>query len=285
MTRRESEVTERVRAFYEKNPFPDYDDLDSAGSLRDKARRGVFARLLDEQIPAGARVLDAGCGTGQLGNFLALAPGRTVVSADFCLSSLGLAQAFRRAHRIDGAAFVRMDLFRPAFAPQSFHVVISNGVLHHTADPFRAFRSLGRLVKRGGYFVVGLYNAWGRLPTDLRRLVFRLTGDRLLFLDPRLRDAGVGAAKKRSWFLDQYRHPHETRHTFGEVLGWLDACGFELTSTVPKLRAFEPFADDEQLFAPHPRGNALDRFLVQAGMLVAGGKDGGLFVTIGRRRS
>src|ERR1051325_2741349 len=44
-------VTDTVKAFYEKNPFPNYDDLDSKQSLIQKARRGVFARLLDEQIP------------------------------------------------------------------------------------------------------------------------------------------------------------------------------------------------------------------------------------------
>src|SRR5258707_1064022 len=59
-------VTDIVKAFYEENPFPNYDDLDSKQSLIEKARRGVFARLLDEQIPEGATVLEVGCGTGQL---------------------------------------------------------------------------------------------------------------------------------------------------------------------------------------------------------------------------
>lgn len=281
----ESDVTGTVRAFYEANPFPDYDDLDSAASLKEKARRGVFARLLDEQIPDGARVLDAGCGTGQLGNFLALTPGRTVAAADLCLRSLRLAQAFKRANRIEAAAFLQMNLLRPALRPESFHLVIANGVLHHTSAPRRAFRSLAELVKQGGFFVVGLYNRYGRLPTDLRRLVFRMTGGRGRFLDPRLRAAGVGDARKRSWFMDQYRHPHESKHTIGEVLGWFDEHGFDFVNAVPKLRPFEPLADDEELFTPRPRGNALDHFLVQAGMLLGGGREGGLFVMIGRKRS
>src|SRR5437899_1575022 len=66
------DVTDIVKAFYEENPFPNYDDLDSKQSLVEKARRGVFARLLDEQIPKGARVLEVGCGTGQLANFLGI---------------------------------------------------------------------------------------------------------------------------------------------------------------------------------------------------------------------
>src|SRR5262249_28591077 len=60
----QSDVTETVKAFYEETPFPNYDDFDSVGSLAEKARQGVFARLLDEQVPPSARVLEVGCGTG-----------------------------------------------------------------------------------------------------------------------------------------------------------------------------------------------------------------------------
>jgi len=53
-------VTEAVRAFYEIHPFPDYEDVDSPQRLEQEAKRGVFARLLNEQIPDEARVLDVG---------------------------------------------------------------------------------------------------------------------------------------------------------------------------------------------------------------------------------
>ena len=58
------DVTGIVKSFYEENPFPNYDAIDSVARLVAKAREGLYARLLDEQIPSGARVLDLGCGTG-----------------------------------------------------------------------------------------------------------------------------------------------------------------------------------------------------------------------------
>ncbi len=64
----EEDVTEKIRAFYEQTPFPDYDEFDNVASFVEKARRGVFAKLLDEQIPFLSRVLECGCGTGQLTN-------------------------------------------------------------------------------------------------------------------------------------------------------------------------------------------------------------------------
>src|SRR4051812_21139265 len=49
-----SDVTDMVKSFYEETPFPNYDDLDAREPLIAKARRGVFARLLDEQLPRPA---------------------------------------------------------------------------------------------------------------------------------------------------------------------------------------------------------------------------------------
>src|SRR4051812_2458337 len=42
------DVTEKIKSFYEKNPFPSYDDFDNVGTLINKARKGLFAKLLDD---------------------------------------------------------------------------------------------------------------------------------------------------------------------------------------------------------------------------------------------
>jgi hypothetical protein len=158
-------------------------------------------------------------------------------------------------------------------------------VLHHTGDPFLGFETLVKCLKPGGFIVVGLYNTYGRLTTDLRRAVFRLTGDRLTFLDPRHRVKGLSDVRKQAWFKDQYKHPHESKHTIDEVLGWFDRVGVEFINSIPKAVASQSFSQDEKLFEPHPRGSAVDHFLVQAGMLLSGGREGGLFVMIGRKKA
>ena len=173
-----ADVTDLVKAFYEVTPFPNYDDLDSRESLRAKAQRGVFARLLDEQLPRPALVLEAGCGTGQLTNFLGMNWGRTVIGADLCLNSLSLAKAFRDRMSIANAQFVQMNLFRPPFPDATFDLVVSNGVLHHTSDPRGGFEAIARKVKPGGHVIVGLYNDLGRLPTLWRRAMIERFGER-----------------------------------------------------------------------------------------------------------
>jgi SAM-dependent methyltransferase len=67
--------TERVRKFYEVAPFPGYPPRDSLRALRTRAERSEFVRLLDEAIPGDARILDVGCGTGQMSLYLARVPG------------------------------------------------------------------------------------------------------------------------------------------------------------------------------------------------------------------
>ena len=54
-----------------------------------------------------------------------------------------------------------------------------------------------------------------------------------------LRDGRLSRDKERAWFADQYRHPHESKHTMGEVLDWFDRTGLSfvrgLTGPVPAL--------------------------------------------------
>jgi len=278
----DGDVTEAVKSFYEETPFPNYDDHDTLRSLIDKSRRGGYAHQLQRAIPFNSTALEVGCGTGQLTNFLGISC-RRVVGSDLCLNSLRLGEAFRRRHDLNRVQFVQMNLFRPAFKQEFFDVVLCNGVLHHTSDPFGGFTSLAPLVRPGGYLVIGLYNRFGRLMTDLRRQVFRLTGGRAHWIDPHLRQTPVAADKERAWFADQYRHPHESKHTIGEVMKWFQAVDFDFVRGVPSvIPEGEPFPEDG-LFSREPVGSALDHFLVQAAHIVTGNREGGFFVMIGQR--
>jgi len=121
-----------------------------------KARQGKFAAALDEQLPEGPVVLEAGCGTGQLTNFLGLSWKRRVLGGDICLNSPRLANGFRERYRIANAAFLQMNLFRSAFRDNGIDVLICNGVLHHTGNARKGFETLLRKVKPGGYVLIGL---------------------------------------------------------------------------------------------------------------------------------
>jgi len=274
-------VTRTVQAFYEETPFPNYNDFDTLESFVQRAIAGQFANLLSEQIPINAKVLEVGCGTGQLSNYLAATTMAHIYAADMTFASLRLGQQFAAKHDIPGITFLQMNLFRPAIRPGSMDIVISNGVLHHTADTRRALLSIGALVKPGGYIVVGLYNRIGRIRTDMRRKLYELFGERFLAFDPHLRGS-LAAEKRRAWIKDQYSHPHERKHTFSEVLGWFEQAGFAFISSIPKISG--QFTAKEKLFEPQNPGTPVERFGAELAMIVSHGGEGGLFIMIGRRR-
>ncbi|MFC1807401.1 methyltransferase domain-containing protein [Candidatus Omnitrophota bacterium] len=277
------DVTDEVKSFYEETPFPNYEDFEDIDDLIQKARKGVFAYLLSEQIPLDAKVLEVGCGTGQLSNFLG-GSHRNVFGADMCLNSLRLANNFKNKNNLSKVGFYQMNLFKPIFKEESIDIVISIGVLHHTADPFGGFQSIAKLVKKGGYIIIGLYNKYGRVTTNIRRLIFNMTGDRFKFLDPRLRGDKVGDLRKLTWFKDQYKNPHESQHSMGEVLRWFEETGFDFVNSIPKPRVDEPFTRNERLFKSRPKGNLLECLLVQLKLIYTSNAEGGFYIMIGRKR-
>lgn len=278
----DNDVTDIVKEFYEETPFPNYDGLDTRDSLRQKARSSVAGQLLDEQISKDAKILEVGCGTGQMTNFLAMTWGRTVVGSDICFNSLKLATGFRDRFAIHNAHFVQMNLFDPFFRPHSFDVIVSNGVLHHTGDAQAAFHSIARMLKPGGHIVIGLYNWLGRLPTLWVRSLVATFGDFAALLDSRMRrERDLG--RRKAWFMDQYKHPHESKHSIDEVLRWFAQAGIDFTSCIPTIGDTE-FSEDAKLFDAQPVGTYRDRLSTELEMLLSGGVDGGLYIMIGRKR-
>jgi hypothetical protein len=70
-------------------------------------------------------------------------------------------------------------------------------------------------------------------------------------LDARLRSRALNTGRRGAWFMDQYRHPHESRHSIDEVVGWFGRSGIDLVLTIPPLGG-EQFTEDTELFRPRP---------------------------------
>src|SRR5262245_18230425 len=212
-------VTEDVRRFYERAPFPGYPPRESLQSLRARADGTAFARLLDRAIPGDARIADVGCGTGQMCLYLASAD-RMVVGADLTRASLALGAAAAARFGLERVQFVEADLRQPGLRRGAFDVVYSSGVVDHTRDPRASFGKLVDLARPGGVVVLGVYNAVARIPTRLRRLAARMSGDRVVPFDPILRARSHDPERRVAWLRDQYRHPEEHRHSIAEVQRW-----------------------------------------------------------------
>ena len=69
----------------------------------------------------------------------------------------------------------------------------------------------------------------------------------------------------------------------GEVLRSVQRYKLDFANGIPHLDGSD-FTEHEKLFQPHSKADTTNRFLAQVGMLLSGGKDGGLFIMIGRKR-
>jgi len=125
-------------------------------SPRESVRLGDQARTLaellhaDEAYPAGALVLEAGCGTGAQTVILARKnPAARFVAVDRAPASLAQArQAVQRA----GLANVRCetaDLLHLPFPDDTFDAVFVCFVLEHLSAPLRALTELRRVLRPG----------------------------------------------------------------------------------------------------------------------------------------
>jgi SAM-dependent methyltransferase len=271
--------TDRVRRFYEHEPFPGYPPRDSLSALRMRADRSAFAGLLDRAIPGDARVVEIGCGTGQMSLYLARAD-RVVIGADLTRASLLLGASAARRFGLERVRFVETDLHSPGLHAGSFDVVYSAGVVHHTPDPRAAFARVSRLARPGGIIVLGVYNRFARLPSILRRTLARLTQFRSIPFDPVLRERDVEPARRNAWVRDQYQHPEEHCHSVKEVQCWFAENGVTFLRNVPSAVFGE---DPDDLFAPAPDNWTVENWLAQLSWIRTLGREGGLFFTIGRR--
>jgi len=119
-------------------------------------------------LQSGAKVLDAGCGTGTNARWLA-DQGFTVTGADF--SEFALLKA-------DGDVSYRLeDLTRMSFADGQFDAVFCIGVLMHIPDAEAALRELARVVRPGGWLIIVEANATAP-ETYLFRAYWRLWGQK-----------------------------------------------------------------------------------------------------------
>jgi SAM-dependent methyltransferase len=223
--------------------------LDDA--IRDESE-ATFAQKtgLSSQDVKGKSVLDVGCGMGRFADVVARWGAEQVVAMDL---SRAVEAAAENLEQYEGAHVVQADAFAPPFAPGTFDVVFSIGVLHHTPSTARAVASAARFVKPGGTLSVWLYSR--RLRTThlgseiLRPMTSRMSEEHLLrvvrWTVPKLdrvhEHAGplskplrvalpTSAHPDPEWRIldtfDWYSPRYQWKHTEDEVTEWFRRLGF-----------------------------------------------------------
>lgn len=241
-----------VRSFYDELPFNHWGDLSAAvdsvvapGALDAYPDlKGLF------QNKTVRRVVECGCGGGWLATTLAVHHGVEVTAIDFSSHALTRARELAATLGVeDRVRCFERDLTTLEL-DEPFDLMVSLGVLHHTADPEGTCRQVCKTVGDGGFVYLGLYHEPGRkvFLERLRSLVAARGEDHAFETFRHLaRDLSDDEVHLRSWFRDQVLHPLESQHTLRQVSGWLDRAGFEILST--SINRFAPFDRLEDVWA------------------------------------
>lgn len=206
----------------------------------------------------GKSVLDAGCGNGRWTIGL-LRLGCHVTAVDASLHALERLQESiaelctpEQQERLVAREADLLEL-PPDLASESFDLVFSFGVLHHTGDTRRALRNVAGLVGPAGMLFLYLYGSSslspvGRALLELRRLA-------LAPLPFALKRRVLAAVFRRSdthQVFDCLSPTINTRHTVEQVRSWLEPEGFSsVEQTVPATEVFVRALRDEEQLRPY----------------------------------
>lgn len=271
------ELTNKMSNFYDEVKFPNYDDCEDYASLHDKGTSNSFTSRLDQELDYGIKILELGCGTGQLSLFLARG-NREVYGVDISNGSLLLGEKFRKENSIDNAFFMKMDVFDLKFKKNSFDFTVSNGVLHHTKDAREAFKKLVEVTKPGGLIVIGLYHKYGRFLTTIKQKIAKVIGKKIFILDQNALKI-KSKDKRNAWVTDQFLNPHETLHTPKETLKWFEEEDVDFVNLIPHCDNQEIDIFQKR---PKPSLSKIDEILMTINPRQI--QEGGFFVIIGRKK-
>lgn len=119
------------------------------------ARRDRAVELLSRSLPAGARVMDAGCGAG-LTALALVQRGFHVHGIDVSQRMLDCCAENFAEHGIPPERYElsRTDVVRGGFEPETFDGIAALGFLQYQRDELEALRQLWRVLRPGGVLVV-----------------------------------------------------------------------------------------------------------------------------------
>jgi SAM-dependent methyltransferase len=164
MSEENSKLKERVRAFWQEHPCGTKFADAEPGSRRFYELVEAHRYEKEWHIPTAADfansknllVLEIGCGLGTDGAQFAKA-GANYTGIDLTQAAVDLAKQRFELFQLPGT-FRIADAERLDFPDNSFDLVYSHGVLHHTPDTARAIREIHRVLRPGGRAVVMLYH-------------------------------------------------------------------------------------------------------------------------------
>ena len=160
-------VSKKVRAQYEENPYPRWVKIrippkaKLISEISDEENLHLHSKSIKNIIAPD--ILVAGCGTGQHSiRTAARFSDCQVTAVDLSLVSLAYAKRMTNKLGITNLEYLQADILILNQLKQKFDIIESVGVLHHMDEPMSGWRILTDLLKPSGLMRIGLYSELAR---------------------------------------------------------------------------------------------------------------------------
>ena len=232
-----------VLKFYEELPFNIFGDLDEAEKQIKKFNPiDVYPELKKNiNFNQKLKVIDFGCGGGWFVNGLSYHLGENidVTGVDFNPTAINYANKIKDGLSLN-SNFILSDLFKFE-SVDKFDLIVSLGALHHTNNCKEAIRKILHFGNNKAYLFLGLYHKYGRKPfLDFFENI-KKESEESKFKKYKELHSIKDDKKLYSWFRDQVLHPHETQHTFEEMIDLFEQTSYKIEST--SINKFEKIDD------------------------------------------
>jgi len=210
---------ENTREFYDELS-PQYTEAIRRCVPRYEEMLGMLFRYLPSAF-APRRILELGCGTGNLTAMIARAyPKSELVAVDF--SGEALAECRRRLNH-PSVSFLQEDFARLHFTRGEFDLVMSSIAIHHLADDdkSRLFQNVFQWLGSGGVFTFA---------DQFRGETDELYQRHIEMWKTHAVENAVSEEEWQMWMEHQRSHDHHASNR--AHLGWLERAGFAVADCV-----------------------------------------------------
>jgi len=252
------DITTSVLKVYQKVNPSYVDNFQSSEYKKKYIKRWIDLIVKKLLVPPlcfeNAKILDAGCGTGEKSLVYAILGG-TVLGIDVNQKAILKALENTKKNKTNKILEFRTGNLLNLDINEEFDIIISDGVIHHTAKPKTAFRNIACRLKPGGIIIIGLPEPCAFFQRRLQKYFINRIADKhdeeqkvkiasILYKKQLLRASSVSGRSVESTIYDHFINPQIELIPLDEVELWMNENNIHMDCTWP--RTFLPLTADSQ---------------------------------------
>ena len=235
---------------YEKHVYPEpISDLETSKILMGADlhnNRYLYWPNLSE-VPKNIKLLIAGCGTNQAAYYAYKYPEIEVTGIDISKSSLQHEMYLKEKHNLKNLRVEHLNLIDIGELQETFDMVISTGVLHHTKNPEVGLSALESVLVDDGVMSLMVYGKYLRLGVYLLQEVFRDLGatqqssDDITLVKETINSLNENHVLQRymnlandlsydSGIVDTFLHSQDRAYSVKEIMEFINSAGLDFYS-------------------------------------------------------